>query len=88
MPELTPIERARQQGEQAKARYQAVLARQTAEERKKDTRRKVILGGLLIDAAGTDDRLGRGIDELMKRITRDHDHKAVEGWQKPEPDKS
>jgi len=88
VPELTPIERARQQVEQAKARYQALLARQNAEERKLDTRRKVILGGLLIDAAGKDERFGRVIDELMKRITRDHDHKAFEGWQKPEPDKS
>lgn len=88
MPELTPIERARQQVEQAKARYQALLARQNADERKLDTRRKVILGGLLIDAAGKDERFRRVIDELMKRITRDHDHKAFEGWQKPEPDKS
>jgi len=87
MPELTPIERARQQVEQAKARYQALLARQNAEERKKDTRRKVILGGLLIDAAGKDERFGRVIDELMNRISRDHDHKAFEGWRKPEPDK-
>jgi len=88
MAELTPIERARQQVEQAKARYQALLARQSAEERKLDTRRKVILGGLLIDAAGKDERFGRVIDELRERITRAHDHKAFEGWQKPEPDKS
>ncbi|MEJ5155795.1 mobilization protein, partial [Gluconobacter wancherniae] len=54
----------------------------------RDTRRKVILGGLLIDAAGKDERFGRVIDELMKRITRDHDHRAFEGWQKPGPDQS
>ncbi|MFT8786902.1 mobilization protein, partial [Gluconobacter oxydans] len=69
-------------------RYQALLARQNAEERKLDTRRKVILGGLLIDAAGKDERFGPVIDELMKHITRDHDHKAFEGWKKPEPDQS
>jgi len=85
---MTPIEKARQQVEQAKARYQALLARQNAEERKLDTRRKVILGGLLIDAAGKDERFGRVIDELMKRIAREHDQKAFEGWQKPESDKS
>jgi len=84
----TSLGRAKLKVEQAKARYQALLARQNAEERKLDTRRKVILGGLLIDAAGKDERFGRVIDELMKRITRDHDHKAFEGWQKPEPDKS
>lgn len=85
--ELTPIERAKQQMEQAKARYQALLARQNADARKLDTRRKIILGGLLLDAAGKDERFGRVIDELMKRIARDHDHKAFEGWQKPEPDR-
>ena len=79
---MTPIEKARQQVEQAKARYQALLARQTAEERKQDTRRKVILGGLLIDAAGKDERFSRVLDELLERITRDHDYKAFAGWKK------
>jgi len=85
---MTQIEKARQQVEQAKARYQSLLAKQKAEARKLNTRRKVILGGLLIDAAGKDERFDRVIDELMKRITRDHDHKAFKGWQKPEPDRS
>jgi polyphosphate kinase 2 (PPK2 family) len=85
---LTALERAKQQVDQAKARYQALLARQAAEERKLDTRRKIILGGLLIDAAGKDERFGRVIDELLKRISRDHDHKAFEDWQKPQPDRS
>lgn len=85
---MTPIEKARQQVEQAKARYQALLAREGAEARKLDTRRKVILGGLLIDAAGKDERFGRVIDDLVNRISRAHDLKAFEGWQKPEPDRS
>jgi len=79
----TKLDAARNKLEQAKARYQTLLAKQTAEERKLDTRRKVILGGLLIDAAGKDERFGRVIDELVKHISRDHDHKAFEGWQKP-----
>lgn len=37
--------------EQAKARIQTIMARENAKERKLDTRRKVILGGLLLDAA-------------------------------------
>jgi len=85
---MTPIEKAKQQVEQAKARYQALLARENAEARKLDTRRKVILGGLLLDAAGKDERFGRVIDELVKRVSRDHDLKAFEGWRKPEPDRS
>jgi len=88
MTEVTKLEQAKKQVEQAKARYQALLSRQKTEDRKKDTRRKVILGGLLIDAAGKDERFGRIIDELMRHITRNHDHKAFEGWQKPGPDKS
>jgi len=84
---LTALERAKQQVDQAKARYQALLARQAAGERKKDTRRKIILGGLLIDAAGKDERFGRVIDELLKRISRDHDHKTFENWKKPQPDR-
>lgn len=83
---MTPIEKARRQVEQAKARYQALLARQTAEERKQNTRRKIILGGLLIDAAEKDQRFSQVIDELLKRITRDHDHKAFSGWKKPGSD--
>lgn len=76
---MTPIEKAKKQVEQAKARYQALLAREITEARKLDTRRKVILGGLLIDAAGKDERFGRVIDELVKRISRDHDLKAFDG---------
>jgi len=85
---MTPIEKAKQQVEQAKARYQTLLARENARTRKLETRRKIILGGLLVDAAGKDEQFGQVIDELMKRIIRDHDHKAFEGWQKPEPDRS
>ncbi|MBR0560741.1 mobilization protein [Neokomagataea anthophila] len=85
---MTPLEKARQQVEQAKARYQALLAKESAEARKLDTRRKVILGGLLIDAAGKDERFGRVIDELVQRISREHDQKAFNGWQKPEPEQS
>ena len=80
---MTPIEKAKQQVEQAKARYQDLLAKQNAKERKLDTRRKVILGGLLVDAARKDERFSRVIDELLRHITRDHDRKAFEGWQKP-----
>lgn len=87
-PSETKLDAARIKLEQAKARYQALLARENAEARKLDTRRKVILGGLLIDAAGKDERFGRVIDELVKRISRDHDLKAFDGWQKPEPDRS
>lgn len=85
---MTPLEKARQRVEHAKARYQSLLARQKTEERKLDTRRKIILGGLLLEAAGDNERFGRVIDELMKHITCEHDLKAFKGWQKPTPNRS
>lgn len=87
-PYETKLDAARFKLEQAKARYQALRARESAEARKLDTRRKIILGGLLIDAAGKDERFGRVIEELMTRISRDHDNKAFEGWRLPASDRS
>lgn len=76
---------ARQRAEQAKARLQALEARKSQQARKLDTRRKVILGGLLIDAAEKDDRFARVLLALMERISRDQDRKAFEGWPPPSP---
>ena len=79
------IEAARKRAEQAKARLQALEARASQQARKLDTRRKVILGGLLLDAAEKDDRFARVITALMERISRDQDRKAFEAWQAPSP---
>lgn len=85
MPLPTPerIARARLQAEQAKARLQALEARLSDSERKRDTRRKIILGGLLLDAASKDDRYAKVVSALMGRIDRDNDRKAFEGWEAP-----
>ncbi len=48
--------------------------------RKADTRRKIILGGLLLDAAMKDTAWEAHLNELMGRISRDQDRKAFEGW--------
>jgi len=48
------VEKARRQFEEAKARLQAAEARERTVERKRDTRRKVILGGALLELAGRD----------------------------------
>ena len=81
MSALSPdaIEKARLKVEQAKARLQALEARASALHRKQDARRKIILGGLLLDAA----RSGswpRDLDDLMGRISRDHDRRVFDGW--------
>lgn len=85
MPLPTPeaIARARQRADQAKARLHALEARASQAERKLDTRRKIILGGLLLDAASKDDRYAKVVSALMGRIERDNDRKAFDGWEAP-----
>ncbi|MDQ2801608.1 MAG: mobilization protein [Pseudomonadota bacterium] len=85
LPTRERIEKARVQADQAKARLQALEARASEAERKLDTRRKIILGGLLLDAAGKDERYAKVIAALMQRIERDNDSKAFEGWEPPVP---
>lgn len=77
------IEKARLAVQQAKARLQAIENRQSEAERKLDTRRKIILGGLLIDAATKDERYAKVVAALMARIDRENDRKAFDGWTPP-----
>lgn len=77
----TELERAEKRYQQAKARLQALRNREAARQRKLDTRRKVILGGALIDLAGRDSGAAAMLDRLVRNLTRDQDRKAFEGWQ-------
>ena len=77
------IEKAKLAVQQARARLQAIENRQTEAERKLDTRRKIILGGLLLDAAAKDERYAKVVAALMARIDRDNDRKAFDGWTPP-----
>ncbi len=69
--------------DQLRAQAQALEARQRGRERKADTRRKIILGGLLLDAAARDERFARDVADLLARLSRDQDRKAFEGWSPP-----
>ncbi len=82
MPAPTPeaIEKAKKRVRQAQARLQDLNARAATIGRKQDTRRKIILGGLLLDAAAKDQRFEGVLSELMKRIARDQDRKVFEDW--------
>ena len=88
MPTPTPeaIEQARKKVAQAKARLDALNARVATEGRRLDTRRKIILGGLLIDAATKDKRFAGIVSELTHRISRDQDRKPFDGWTLPGED--
>lgn len=79
-PATPEIEKARIRVQQAKARLQALEARAATLNRKADARRKIILGGLLLDAAMKDSEWENRLNDLMRRINRDQDKKAFEGW--------
>jgi len=85
LPTPEQIEKARLAVKQAKARLQAIENRQSTAERKLETRRKIILGGLLLDAAEKDEKFARALQVLVGRVSRDQDTKAFEGWQQPRP---
>ena len=59
---------------------QALEARAATLNRKADARRKIILGGLLLDAAMKDPAWESRLNDLMDRMSRDQDRKAFEGW--------
>ena len=85
LPTPEQIDKARLAVKQAKARLQAIENRQSEAERKLETRRKIILGGLLLDAAEKDEKFARALQVLVGRVSRDQDAKAFEGWQQPRP---
>ena len=85
LPTPEQIEKARLAVTQAKARLQAIESRQSEAERKLETRRKIILGGLLLDAAEKDETFARTLQILVGRVSRDQDAKAFEGWNPPKP---
>lgn len=69
--------------EQTRARLQALEARYAQAARKNDTRRKIIAGGLLFDAAEKDPRFAAVLGELLTRIERPNDKKPFAGWTVP-----
>src|SRR3546814_11161783 len=82
-PTPESVELAKKRLAQAKARLDALNARIATEGRRLDTRRKIILGGLLLDAATKEQRFAGIVPELTPRISRHHDRKPFEGWTRP-----
>lgn len=77
----TELEKAEKRYAQAKARLQALRNREATKQRKLDTRRKVILGGALVDLAARDDSAAAMIERLVRNLTREQDRKAFDGWE-------
>jgi len=87
IPELaeTELERAEKRYAQAKARLQALKNREATRQRKLDTRRKVILGGALMDLAERDSNAAAMLDRLIRNLSREQDRKAFAEWETPSP---
>lgn len=79
----TELERAEKRYAQAKARLQSLKNREATKARKMDTRRKVILGGALLDIAERDTGAAGMVDRLVRNLARDQDRKAFDGWRAP-----
>ncbi|MFH5776886.1 hypothetical protein ACHFJ0_21785 [Paracoccus sp. NGMCC 1.201697] len=77
----TELERAEKRYAQARARLQALKNREAAKERKLDTRRKVILGGALIDLAARDSNASAMLDRLIRNLPREQDRVTFAGWE-------
>ena len=74
----TQMEKAKRQYEQAKARLHATKARETKQQRKRDTRRKVILGGALIELADRDHAARSMMRRLIGNLSREQDRKMFD----------
>ena len=79
----TELERAEKRYAQAKARLQALKNREATRQRKLDTRRKVILGGALLDLAERDTGAATMLDRLVRNLAREQDRKAFAEWSVP-----
>lgn len=76
----TELERAEKRYAQARARLLTLKNRAATAARKMDTRRKVILGGALVDLASRDQHAAAMLDRLMRNLPREQDRKAFVGW--------
>jgi len=74
----TALEKAKLKFEQARARLKSLEARQSTEERKRDTRRKVILGGALLELAKSNKEAAALVARLIAGLNRDNDKKVFE----------
>lgn len=84
----TELDRAEKRYAQAKARLLALKNREATKARKLDTRRKIILGGALVDLAERDTNAAAMIDRLVRNLPREQDRKAFEGWGAKQPAKA
>lgn len=76
----TEIEKAEKRLAQAKARLMALKNREATRARKIDARRKIILGGALMDLAARDEKAAEMVERLVRNLSRVQDQKAFAEW--------
>ena len=69
----TALEKAQKKFEQARAALDAVKSREAATLRKKDTRRKIVLGGALLELSKLDKQASALVSRIVAGLTREHD---------------
>lgn len=69
---------------EAEARLAKARAALRDEQRKADTRRKIILGGLLLDKAARDPAARASVQRMVDSLAREADKAAFAGWTLPE----
>ena len=68
------------------ARLNALQAKAKTEDRKRDTRRKIVVGAAVIAAIEKDDALARRVRELLARsVTRPNDREVIAELLSPAP---
>jgi lipid II:glycine glycyltransferase (peptidoglycan interpeptide bridge formation enzyme) len=88
MPRLTPeeqITRAAQQKAKAEETIRRAQKALRDTERKKDTRRKVILGAALLDAAERNENVARFLASIVIRLERPADRAVFDRFDLPRP---
>lgn len=92
MPRISPEEKLKKLKEkeaQLKAQFQKVSAQKKQDDRKIDTRRKVLAGAVVLKACETDGGLKKQVwDLLEKNLVLNKDRVVFGLAQKPEPPKA
>lgn len=82
------LERLKQQREQINARIQAAEAREKAAERKKDARRKILIGAYYVDMAQKEGKYEQLVKRMDEFLTRNSDRKLFNLLELPETKKA
>jgi len=77
---MSEIEKAKEQFEKAKARLKKAQSKVAAQDRKKDTRRKIILGGLILAQAKQNEQTRNWITSKIATLS-ERDQKLFDGWE-------